>query len=130
MRYSNVGWIDDWIAVKRKSSSELLAPAPKHQRSNSTLEENLESSNILNDSPVFADFRYFAPTQDVPHPSRNLLPSRSISILSSALSSSENLDPPLTTPTNAIAVHRPVTRSQGKILAGPQALIASDPMEA
>ena len=125
MRYSNVGWIDNEIAVKRKSSPEFLAPSPKHQRSNSISEINQEASN-LDETRIFANFQPFEPAQDFSHPSRNQARIRSDSILSSAPSSSEILNQTFATPKNPSTAHRPVTRSQGKLPSEPQALIASD----
>ena len=125
MRYSNVSWIDNKTAVKRKSSPELLASTPKHQRSNFSLDKNQEASST-DESPIFANFRPFEPTQDFSHPSQSTSRSRSDSILSSAPSSSESLNRTFPTATNSSAAHRSITYSQGKVFAEPQALIASD----
>lgn len=129
MRYSNVGWIDNEVEAKKEHPPEPLASASKRQRPNSTQEEPLktpETSNITNEIPVFADYQPFEPAQDFSHPSRNSLPSRSVSILSSAPSFSDSSAPPPTTSIHPAPVHRPVTRSQGKVSAQPQALVASD----
>ncbi len=129
IRYSNVRWMDNETEAKKKHSSGPLASASKRQRPNPTQEEplkTLKTSNIINGIPVFANYQLFEPTQDFSHPSRNLLPSRSVSILLSAPSSSDSLAPPSTTSINPAPVHRPVTRSQEKVPAQPQALIPSD----
>ena len=61
MRYSNIEWLDNKIAIKRKSSPELFAPAPKHQRSDSILEKSQNASNISYEIAIFADFQPFNP---------------------------------------------------------------------
>ena len=129
IRYSNVRWIDNEIEAKKEHSSGSLASASKRQPPNLTQEEplkTLKTSNIINDILVFANYQPFEPIQDFSYPSRNLLPSRSVSILSSAPSSSDSSATPFTTSINPVPVHRLVTRSQKKVPAQPQALIASD----
>ena len=129
IRYSKVGLIDNEMEAKKDHSSEPLASASKYQRPNLTQEEplkTLETSNIINETSDFANYQPFEPTQDFSHPSRNLLPSRSVLILSSPPSSSDNSASPFTISINPASVHEPVTRSKRKVPTQPQTLVASD----
>ena len=129
MRYLNVEWIDNEVDAKKKHPPGSLTSASKRQRQNPLQEEPLktpETGNVSNENPVFANYQPFEPAQEFSHPSRNSLSSRSVSILSSALSSSDGWASPFTTSLNPAQVHRPVTRSQGKRPAQPLALIALD----
>ncbi len=128
MRYSNGGWIDNEMEAKKKHSSKPLASASKRHRPNFIKEEpfkTLEISNSINETPVFANYQSFEPTQDFSHLSRNLLPRRSVLILSSAPLSFDSSATPSTTIINPAPIHRPVTCSQGKVSAQPQALVVS-----
>lgn len=123
--YSNVSWIDNETAVKRKSFPELLALTPKHQRSNFSLNKNQKASS-MDKSLIFANFRFFKLTQDFFHLSQSTLQSHFDFILSSALSSSESLNQTFLTITNLFVAYRPVTYLQDKIFAERLAFIASD----
>ncbi len=65
IRYSNVGRTDNEMEAEKEHSSEPLASASKRQRLNPTQKEQfktLETSKIINETPVFANYKHFEPT--------------------------------------------------------------------
>ena len=56
MHYSNIGWLDNETAIKRKSSPKLLATAPKDQYLDSVLEKTQNVSNISDKKAILCTF--------------------------------------------------------------------------
>lgn len=98
MCYWNLGWIGNGTAVKEKIRSRTTFYSSKASTgrfySRSGHCETWKLATFQSKTPVFTDFQPFKAklTQDFPYISRNSLSSRSDSIISSALSSSESLD--------------------------------------